>query len=157
MHYIAPWITSSLTDASRRRGRASSTWVPAEGVYQEAHEMLRPLAPQGPDRPRNSAFAVHVANNQWRKQPETSHPTRYPKILRDILSLRAQKSKSYVVSTMPNRASPTHTHIRATCWYGGHMVTYDHRKVVLDFWLGILLTMATVLAIAVVLIMPYAF
>jgi hypothetical protein len=37
------------------------------------------------------------------------------------------------------------------------MVTYDHRKVVLDFWLGILLTMATVLAIAVVLIMPYAF
>jgi hypothetical protein len=40
---------------------------------------------------------------------------------------------------------------------GGDVGTQDHRKLVLDFWLGILLAMATVLSIALVLIMPYVF
>jgi hypothetical protein len=34
---------------------------------------------------------------------------------------------------------------------------YDRRKFVLDFWLGILLTMATIIALALVLMIPYGF
>jgi hypothetical protein len=72
-----------------------------------------------------------------------------------IPKFKRQISESYVVSTMPNRASLTH--IREAGWVGGGMATYDRRKFVLDFWVGILLSTATVLAVALVMIMPYVF
>jgi hypothetical protein len=57
---------------------------------------------------------------------------------------------------MPNQASLTHTHASAiltsaaTCYVRSC-------KLVLDFWAGILLAMAKVLAIVLVLIMSYVF
>jgi hypothetical protein len=59
---------------------------------------------------------------------------------------------------MPNRANLTHTPYQGdVLGYGGDMAPYDHRKFVLDFWLGILLAMATIVAIELVLIIPYGF
>jgi hypothetical protein len=43
---------------------------------------------------------------------------------------------------------------RATWSYGGDMASYDRRKFVLDFWLRILLAMATIFAVALLLTIP---
>jgi hypothetical protein len=36
------------------------------------------------------------------------------------------------------------------------MVPYDHRKLLLDYWLGILLAMGTILIVALVWAIPHA-
>jgi hypothetical protein len=60
------------------------------------------------------------------------------------------------VLTMPNRTSLMHTPYWAGMLRtGGDVAAQDDRKLVLDFFLGIVLAMATVLAIALVLIIPY--